>query len=81
MFASICGAAPTKLIGGLVTVQDEPLFVDSPNASVIVNAFVDVPENVCALFPVPVISITVPPSVADTVNAFALATVFTKKIV
>ena len=81
IFASICGAAPAKFTGGLVTVQDEPLFVDSPNASVIVNAFVDVPETVCALLPVPVMSINAPPSVADNVNAFALTTVLTKKVV
>ena len=81
IFPSICGADPTKLSGGLVTVQDEPLFVDGENASVAVNAFVDVPEIVCALFPVPVISITAPPSVADNVNAFALATALTKKVV
>ena len=79
MFASI--TLPSPLIGGLVTVQLEPLFVDSPNAEVAVNALVDVPENDCALFPVPVSEITEPPSVADNVTAFALDTAFTKKIV
>ena len=72
---------PSPLIGGLVTVQEEPLFVDSANAEVAVNALVDVPENDCALFPVPVSEITEPPSVADNVTAFALDTAFTKKIV
>ena len=72
---------PLPSIGGLVTVQEEPLFVDSANALVAVNAFVDVPENDCALFPVPVNEITEPPSVADNVTLFAFVTSFTKKIV
>ena len=45
------------------------------------SRLVDVPEKVCALFPVPVSEITEPPSVADNVTAFALDTAFTKKIV
>ena len=81
IFASICGAAPTKFTGGLDTVLVEPLFVDGENTAVAVNALVDVPENDCALLPVPVISICAPPALADNVNAFALETVFTKKIV
>ena len=81
MSPSICGAAEAKFAGGLVTVQDEPLFVDSANASEAVNAFVDVPETVCALLPVPVMSINAPPSVADTVNLSASTTVLTKKVV
>ena len=72
---------PLPLIGGLVTVHAEPLFVDGVNVLVAVNALVDVPEIVCALLPVPVISITAPPSVADNVKAFALATALTKKVV
>ena len=52
IFASI--TLPSPLIGGLVTVQLEPLFVDSANVFVAVNALVDVPEIVCALLPVPV---------------------------
>ena len=72
---------PLPLIGGLVTVHAEPLFVDGVNVLVAVNAFVDVPENDCALFPVPVNEITEPPSVADNVTLFAFVTAFTKKIV
>ena len=81
IFASICGAEEAKLIGGLVTVHAEPLFVDGVNAAEAVNALVDVPPKVCALLPVPVISIWSPPAVADSVNAFALATALTKKVV
>ena len=45
-----------------------------------VNALVEVPWNDCALLPVPVMSINAPPSVAEMVNAFALATVLTKTV-
>ena len=72
---------PSPLIGGLVTVHAEPLFVDGEKFSVAVNALVDVPENDCALFPVPVSEITEPPAVADNVTLFAFVTAFTKKIV
>ena len=72
---------PLPSIGGLVTVQLEPLFVDGVKVLVAVKALVDVPEKVWALFPVPVISIWSPPADADNVNAFALATVLTKKVV
>ena len=72
---------PLPLIGGLVTVHAEALFVDGVNVLVAVNAFVDVPEKVCAAPPVPVNEITEPPAVADNVTLFAFVTVFTKKIV
>jgi hypothetical protein len=77
---SICGLARAKLIGALVIVQAEPLFVDGVNAPTAVNALVEVPWNDCALLPVPVISICAPPAVADIVNAFALETVLTKTV-
>ena len=69
------------MIGGLVTVHAEPLFVDGEKLSVIVNAFVDVPENDCALFPVPVISICVPAAVADNAVSYTHLTLPTKRIV
>ena len=69
---------PCPLIGGLVTVQDEPLFVDGVKVLVAVKALVDVPPKVCALFPLPVKLIAVPPSVALILNLSASTTLSTK---
>ena len=62
---------PCPSIGGLDTVAATPLSVLPPKLDVnVIPVFVS-PINVCELLPVPVKSITEPPSVADTSIVFA----------
>ena len=62
---------PCPSIGGLDTVAATPLSVLPPKSDVNVTPVFVSPINVCELLPVPVKSITEPPSVADTSIVFA----------